>query len=58
MKYAIIDNGTVENLILWDGVTEYTPPQNTTLVNIDNIPCEIGWIQQPDGSFAAPENNA
>jgi hypothetical protein len=32
-KYAMIDNetGYIINQIMWDGVTPYTPPANTTL---------------------------
>jgi hypothetical protein len=54
MRYAIVDNATkvVINIIVWDSVSPYTPPTGTTLVNVDGIPCDIGWIQQPDGSFA------
>jgi hypothetical protein len=59
MKYAIIDDATkvVLNIIIWDGVTPYTPPQGTSLVNVDGVPCDIGWIQQPDGTFTpSPED--
>jgi hypothetical protein len=56
MRYAIIDNLTkvVLNLIKWDGVTPFTPPDGTSLVNVTNVLCDIGWIEQPDGSFAPP----
>jgi len=59
MKYAIVDDATkvVDNIIVWDGVSPYTPPAGTTLVNVDGIPCGIGWIEQPDGSFLPPEDN-
>ena len=57
MRYAIVDNATkvVQNVIIWDGVTPFTPPDGTTLVNVDGILCGTGWIQQPDGSFLPPE---
>ena len=56
MRYAIVDDATkvVQNVIVWDGVTPYTPPAGTTLVNVDGIPCGPGWIQQTDGSFIPP----
>lgn len=56
MRYAIVDDASkvVLNIIIWDGVTPYTPPAGTTLVDIEGIPCDIGWIQQEDGSFAPP----
>lgn len=57
MKYAIVDDSTkvVQNMIVWDGVTPFTPPIETTLVNVDNTVCGPGWIQQPDGSFIPPQ---
>ena len=60
MKYAIVDDLTkvVLNIILWDSVTPYTPPQGTSLVNVTDVLCDIGWIQQPDGTFAPPPQDA
>jgi hypothetical protein len=60
MRYAIVEDSTkaVFGVILWDGVTPYTPPQGTSLVNVDGVPCDIGWIQQPDGTFAPPPEDA
>ena len=60
MRYAIVDDATkvVQNVIVWDGVTPFTPPDGTTLVNVDNIPCGPGWIEQPDGSFIPPPEEA
>lgn len=58
MRYAIVDDLTkiVLNLIRWDGVTPFTPPDGASLVNVTDVLCDIGWIQQPDGTFApAPE---
>jgi len=58
MKYAVISSETniVENVIIWDGVSPWTPPAGTSLVNVTDVPCDIGWVQQPDGTFApAPE---
>ena len=56
MRYAIVDDKTkvVLNICIWDGVSPYTPPAGTTLVNVDGIPCGPGWIQQPDGLFVPP----
>ena len=60
MRYAIVDDLTkiVLNLISWDGVTPFTPPDGTSLVNVTDVPCNIGWIEQPDGSFAPPPEDA
>lgn len=42
-RYAIISDGIVSNVIVWDGVTEWQPPDGTTLVEltVDEF-CEIG----------------
>jgi hypothetical protein len=58
MRYAIVDNATkvVINMAKWDGITPWTPPSGTTVIDVELIPCNIGWIQQPDGSFAPPDD--
>ena len=35
-KYAHIDNGIVTNISLWDGVSEYNPGENVTMVLADD----------------------
>jgi hypothetical protein len=57
MRYAIVDSTTkvVQNVIVWDGVTPFTPPAGTTLVNVDGVLCGPGFIQQLDGSFLPPQ---
>ena len=59
MRYAIVDDASkvVLNIIIWEGVTPYTPPAGTTLVDVEGITCGPGWIQQPDGSFLPPDDN-
>jgi hypothetical protein len=49
--YAMVNNQTnvVDNAIVWDGVTPYTPPDGYTLVKIpdpnDTEPTPgIGWL--------------
>jgi len=33
--YAIVSStGCVDNLIMWDGVTDFTPPENYILVEV------------------------
>lgn len=44
-RWCIISTSgdAVLNIIIWDGVTEYTPPEGTYLVPAtDDV--EIGWI--------------
>ena len=54
-KYALInDQNIVSNLVLWDGETEWTPPNGLQPLNVENIECAIGWVY--DGSvFTKPE---
>lgn len=54
-KYALINNqNIVDNIVLWDGETVWTPPNKLQPINVENIECDIGWIY--DGSvFTAPE---
>ena len=52
MKYAIIENNEVTNVTLWDGVTEWSPPEGSIAVA---CPDEVGpgWTYE-DGTFVAP----
>ncbi len=42
-RYAIISDAVVSNVIIWDGVAEWTPPNGTTVVEltVDEY-CEAG----------------
>jgi hypothetical protein len=53
-KYAMIDNATgyIINIIMWDGVTPYEPPPNTTLKLYSTLTEEeIVFPPQPDETF-------
>jgi len=54
-KYALINKqNIVKNVIVWDGETNWTPPEDMTCLNVENIECGINWIY--DGySFTAPQ---
>jgi hypothetical protein len=44
-RYALVNRqNIVDNIILWDGQSQWSPPQNMTLVNIDNIECDLDWV--------------
>ena len=32
MRYVIVEDGVVVNVILWDGVSDWTPPEGCTAV--------------------------
>ena len=43
-RYAIINsNGLVDNIILWDEATQWSPPEGMTMVKVEDILCSIGW---------------
>lgn len=51
-RYALIDNGIVQNVILWDGDTEaYTPPFDAVL---DDGTAQVGSTYA-NGVFTAPD---
>jgi len=53
MRYAVINNGTVDNVIEWDGQTEWTAPEGSTVLE---APEEVGVGYTYDGTtFTAPE---
>jgi hypothetical protein len=56
MKYAVISSSTniVENAIIWDGVTPWTPPAGCYTVPIGSSGAGIGW-SYINGAFVAPE---
>ena len=37
MRYAVIENGVVINVIVWDGVTPYDPGEGITVVQSDTL---------------------
>jgi len=54
-RYALINSlNIVENLIIWDGVSEWNPPIDMTCVNVETIDCDIGSIYN-GSTFVKPE---
>ncbi|EMO4762579.1 TPA: hypothetical protein ACQZF0_000426 [Escherichia coli] len=54
MQYALVKNGIVENMIEWDGVTEYVPGEGFEVIMADNQVVQIGY--KFDGKkFISPE---
>lgn len=51
MRYAIVKDGVVENVIAWDGETPYQA--DGELVSLDGVVAGVGWTY--DGkAFVAP----
>ena len=40
--YAVVKSGVIVNVIVWDGVSEWSPPEGTTIVKTDTA--GIGWL--------------
>ncbi|EFA4480529.1 phage tail protein [Escherichia coli O2] len=53
MRYAVIENAIVVNIIFWDGETEFAVSDNQQLVNISDVDAGIGWSYSA-GIFTAP----
>ncbi|HFN7764878.1 hypothetical protein AB06_2760 [Escherichia coli 2-474-04_S1_C1] len=49
-NYAIVKNGVVENVVVWDGIGNIF--DNYIVVNIENINAGIGWLY--DGEAFTP----
>lgn len=53
-RWAVVDDGIVVNLIVWDGESPWSPPSDARVIEIpDDSPVDIGWSY--DGSNFAPE---
>jgi len=52
-RYAHIVNGIVVNMSVWDGGSDWTPPDGEQVV-LNDADAEIGW-SYVDGEFVAPE---
>ena len=51
--YLVIKDNEVINTVLWDGVSDWTPPEGTT-VELAPAHVGIGWTRV-DGEWIAPE---
>lgn len=39
--YAVVKSGVVVNVIVWDGVAEWTPPDGCEMIESDEV--GVGW---------------
>lgn len=53
--WALIENNVVVNVIVWDGESEWTPPDGQALVDLTGIDPEPGpgWLYE-NGAFSPP----
>jgi hypothetical protein len=56
MNYLVINSQTniVENVIIWDGVTQWEPPAGYFIEPVGESGAGIGCTKNADGSFSAP----
>ena len=47
-------NNIVENVVLWDGVSEWGPPEGCDLVDVTDLKVGPRCIRNEDGTFSAP----
>jgi hypothetical protein len=52
-RYVVLRENVVENIVAWDGISEWAPPHGTTAQPLLTF-ASIGWIMQDNGSFVAP----
>ena len=70
-RYAMIKDGIVENICMWDGVayseenpTAWSPPAEYTMIDAEGVFCNIGWswdgekFQDPTGGYIIDESTA
>lgn len=52
-RYALVDaDGLVVNVIEWDGVSDWSPPESLTCLEADEA-VSIGWTRQ-NGAWVGP----
>jgi hypothetical protein len=43
-RYAIINSeNIVDNVILWDEASSWSPPEGMTMIKVEGVICDIGW---------------
>ncbi|WP_420259431.1 tail fiber assembly protein [Kluyvera sp. M-M157-B] len=50
-NYAVVENGTVTNVVVWDGKSEWKPVAGDVIPATEGV--GIGWSYS-DGAFTAP----
>lgn len=56
-RYAILLDGSVENVILWDGLSDYDPGPGRELVKIPQEEQSVaeGWVYTEGKKFEPPK---
>lgn len=56
MRYALIRNGVVENIVLWDGEADLSLPEDVSAIDTDIA--GVGWSWDPEDGFQPPVFNS
>lgn len=57
-RYAIINSeNIVDNVILWDESSQWSPPEGMTMVKVEGIFCDMNWKYE-NGVFVDPTAEA
>lgn len=51
-NYAIVVDGVVQNIVVWDGATDWAPPQGAISVQSDTAMIGDTYV---DGVFSSPQ---
>lgn len=57
MKYAVIEDGVVVNVIVYDGAAELRLPEGQTLQPLGDSGAWIGWKYNSKTAFEAPKES-
>lgn len=57
MKYAVIEDGVVVNVIVYDGAAELRLPEGQTLQPLRDSGAWIGWKYNSKTAFEAPKES-
>jgi hypothetical protein len=54
-RYAVIDTeNVVVAIVLWDGVTPWSPPDGETVIRVGDQICDRGYTYDPATGLFAP----
>jgi hypothetical protein len=56
--YAIVENGIVTNTIVWDGESEWVPPEGVSVVEVPSDTVAGPGFSYSGGKFVAPTSTA
>ncbi len=51
-RYAVVIDGLVDNVVLWDGQSAWQPPQGSVVACPDEV--APGWQYDPTSGFSPP----